>query len=123
MNRLLRDGLPGRRRGPAALLALGAAALLAAGAASPAVGADFGVTGSVFKQTDKPTRKTLKVRSKDVTVGLPTSDPTASGGSLLVELTYGSNTVSEQINLPAAGWTVAGSSVKFSNKIPRVRVS
>jgi cysteine-rich repeat protein len=113
-----------RGSGPGRARALAASAL-AAGllSALPASAIDHQATGSLYDQRENSSRHTLKVRSKDPTVSLPTSDPTSSGGTLLVELTYGVNTGSESINLPASRWKVSGSSVKFTSESPRVRVT
>ena len=75
--------------------------------ALPAAAVDHPAIGSGYAQKQGSTRRTLKVKSKDPNVSLPASDPTVLGGTLLVELIYGTNTLTESINLPGSGWKVS----------------
>src|SRR5436853_1817921 len=86
MNRLsVLGGLRGRGRGRALALAVSAFAASLLSASANVSAADHGVVGSLYNQRQSNTRKTLKIRSKDLNVSLPTSDPTTLGGTLLVE--------------------------------------
>src|SRR5262245_7743757 len=123
MNRLsVLAGRPGRGPGRARALAVTGVLVSSLLSSLPAAATDHPAIGTNYKQSERPTTKRLKVLSRDASVSLPSSDPTVTGGSVLVELTYGTTTLSEAIPLPASGWAHPGSALTFKSTSPKVRL-